>query len=233
MPRLGVTRSKAQLTELAQQAAGRGIEVIPLPVIATRNIPFSWPEDLKSDTVDWVVFSSAVGVAAFFGRLRELGIELSPAAKFAAVGDKTAEALRELGYSAAHIPAKPYGHVLFEELAASIVRQGQTVLYARAADVNFDPVELFAQHSIRYHALVCYDTVPQKVSEGLVHEFSESDFILFTAPSTVRSYHEQFGPPTAKAIAIGNSTGSEMWRLGWAGFSWLSKPDINLVLEYI
>ena len=233
MPRLGVTRSKAQLTELAQEAANRGIEVIPLPVIATQAIPFSWPDSFKPEDVGWVVFSSAFAVTSFFGRIEELGISLVESTKIAAVGEKTAEALQNRGLHVDHIPSESYGQILFEELAVSVVRPGQSVLYARAAEVNFDPAELFAQHSIRYFAVLCYETVPQKVNAGVVERFSDRDYILFTAPSTVRSYHEQFGPPTAKAIAIGNSTGSEMWKLGWAGFSWLSKPDINLVLEYI
>jgi len=233
MPRLGVTRSKTQLTELAQEAAHRGIEVIPLPVIGTRNVPFNWPDDLMPEQVGWAVFSSAFGVSSFFNRLEELGIRLADSTQIAAVGEKTAEALQGCGFRVDHIPSESYGQILFEELAVSVVRPGQTVVYARAADVNFDPAELFAQHGIRYYSVVCYETVPQKVNTDLVQRFSDRDYILFTAPSTVRSYHEQFGPPTAKAIAIGNSTGSEMWKLGWAGFLRLSKPDINLVLEYI
>lgn len=233
MPRLGVTRSKAQLTELAHEAAHRGIEVIPLPVIATHPAVFDWPAGFRPEQVDWLVFSSAVGVSSFFDRLEALGIRLADSTRIAAVGEKTAEALADRGSRVDHIPSESYGQVLFEELAVSVVRPGQTVLYARAADVNFDPTEIFAQHGINYVAVVCYETVPQKVNAGVIERFSERDYILFTAPSTVRSFHEQFGPPTAKAIAIGNSTGSEMWKLGWAGFSWLSKPDINLVLEYI
>lgn len=233
MPRLGITRSKSQLIELTEEAAHRGIEVIPLPVIATRNFPFDWPTDIQPAQVDWIVFSSAVGVASFFDRLTQLGITISEVTHIAAVGEKTAEALKDRGLRVDHLPAESYGQILFEELAVSVVHKGQTVLYARATDVNFDPAELFANHGITYRAIFCYETVPQKLNEGVVQKLSEKDYILFTAPSTVRSYHEQFGPPTAKAIAIGNSTGSEMWKLGWAGFSWLSKPDINLVLEYI
>ena len=233
MPRLGITRSRSQLIELTHEAAGRGIEVIPLPVIATLTIPFDWPSDILPAQVDWIVFSSAVGVSSFFDRLSQLGITLSDMTRIAAVGEKTAEALKDRGCRVDHLPAESYGQILFEELAVSVVCKGQTVVYARAAEVNFDPAELFANQDINYRAIVCYETIPHKLNDGIVQKFSERDYILFTAPSTVRSYHEQFGPPTAKAIAIGNSTGSEMWKLGWAGFSWLSKPDINLVLEYI
>lgn len=233
MPRLGVTRSKSQLIELSHEAASRGIEVIPLPVIATHTLPFDWPAGILPEQVDWVVFSSAVGVTSFFERLSQLGIALSEMTRIAAVGEKTADELKDRGCRVDHLPAESYGQILFEELAISVVHKGQTVLYPRAVDVNFDPAELFAQRGINYHSLICYETVSQKLNESVVQKLSDKDYILFTAPSTVRSYHEQFGPPTAKAIAIGNSTGSEMWKLGWAGFSWLSKPDINLVLEYI
>jgi uroporphyrinogen-III synthase len=233
MPRLGVTRPLSQLKDITQRAAERGIEIVPLPVIAAQSLPFDWPTDLAPEDIDWVAFSSAVAVSSFLNRLHELGVTLNKNTRIAAVGEKTADAVELFGYSAGFIPSEAYGQALFEELAISVARSGQVVLYARAEDTNFDPAEVLAEHGVAYHSLICYRTVPRVLPKDTVEGFSGSDYILFTAPSTVRSYHEQFGPPRAKAIAIGNSTSTEMWKHGWTGFSFMAKPDINLVLEYV
>jgi uroporphyrinogen-III synthase len=233
MPRLGVTRPLSQLKDISQRAAERGIEIIPLPVIATESVPFDWPANLAAEKIDWVAFSSAVAVASFLNRLQELGVALGENTRVAAVGEKTAEAVELFGHSVSFIPSESYGQALFEELAISIAKSGQVVLYARAEDANFDPSELLADNGVTYHSLICYRTVPRVLPKDAVEGFSGSDYILFTAPSTVRSYHQQFGPPQAKAIAIGNSTSTEMWKHGWTGFSFMAKPDINLVLEYV
>jgi uroporphyrinogen-III synthase len=204
MPRLGVTRPLSQLRDLSQRAAERGIEIVPLPVISS-----------------------------FLNRLHDLNITLHKQTRFAAVGEKTAEVIELFGYAVSLVPSESYGQALFEELAISIAKSGQVVLYARAEDAIFDPSELLADNGIEYHSLICYMTVPRELSKDAVLQFSSNDYILFTAPSTVRSYHQQFGPPRAKAIAIGNSTSTEMWKHGWTGFSFMTKPDINLVLEYV
>lgn len=233
MPLLGVTRPLSQLKDISQLAAARGIEIVPLPVIATQPLAFDWPTDLAPDKIDWVVFSSAVAVSLFLNRLHDIGVTLTTHTRVAAVGEKTAEAIELFGLSVNFIPSEPYGQALFEELAISIAKSGQVVLYARAEDANFDPAELLADHGVAYHSLICYRTVPRELPKDAVEQFSGNDYILFTAPSTVRSFHDQFGPPRAKAIAIGNSTSTEMWKHGWTGFSFMAKPDINLVLEYV
>ncbi|MCX6833759.1 MAG: hypothetical protein NTW07_01265, partial [candidate division Zixibacteria bacterium] len=62
--RLGITRSAEQLRDLAAKAASRGITIVPLPIIETRSLDFSWPEELV-ETPEWVVVSSAAGVRSF------------------------------------------------------------------------------------------------------------------------------------------------------------------------
>lgn len=233
MPRLGVTRTRTQLADIIAVAAARGIEVVPLPVICTPALPFDWPVGLAPETVDWIIFSSAVAVSSFFNRLKDLGITFPESASIAAVGDKTAQVLESFHREVDFVPTESYGQLLFEEMASTILKPGQTALYARASEVNYDPEDLFKQRGIIYFSVTCYETVQQEIPKDVVKEFSDSDYILFTAPSTVRSFHQQFGAPRAKAIAIGNSTSSEMWKLGWSVFSWLPKPDIKLVLEYL
>jgi uroporphyrinogen III methyltransferase / synthase len=233
MPRLAVTRPKEQLADLARQAAAHGIEVVPLPVVATRPFPFLWPEQTPASSLHWVLFSSANAVSAFFNRITELAIVLPETVKFGAIGDRTAEALRARGRTVSFIPTDAYGELLFNEFVDSIVAPGEQVMYARAREVNFDPHALFTEHKIAYHPVICYETISQSVDPELVHGLDTEDYILFTAPSAVRAYHEQFGKPKARSIAIGRTTGSEMNRHGWPVVRWMNKPVIENVLEYL
>ena len=116
MPRLAVTRTSAQLSDLAAHAAARGIELVPLPLISVNALPFDWPESFPIDQVDWIFFTSANGVTTFLHRLDQLGLHLPPSAKIAAVGTKTADVLRMNGITVHFIPSDAYGQLLFEDV---------------------------------------------------------------------------------------------------------------------
>ncbi len=232
MPRLAVTRTSEQLVDLTGRAAGRGIEIVPLPVVVTRPISFEWPRTLNADSVSWVLFSSSNAVHAFFDRLNVLTITLPATVRFGAIGDRTAAALKSSGKSVDFMPSDAYGQLLFDEFLDTQMPKGQ-IVYARAREINFDPQELFAKQHVAYCPIICYETVSQPVDPEIVHSLSSDDYILFTAPSAVRAYHEQFGKPTARPIAIGRTTGSEMSHHGWVGVHWMNKPVIEQVLEYL
>lgn len=233
MLRLAITRTSDQLTSLAERAAQRGVQVVPLPIIAIRQIPFPWPRDLKADRLDWVFFTSANGVVAFFTRLAELGIALCDRTKLAAVGKKTAVALENFGLTADFVPSDAYGQMLFEEYADNVAVKGETVVYARGAEVNFDPARLLLACGVTYVPLVCYETIGQAIEAETIAQLTGNDYILFTAPSTVDAYQEQFGKPLAKPIAIGRSTAAQMNQYGWFGFITMKRADINNILEYL
>lgn len=233
MLRLAVTRPSQQLTDLTQRASARGIEIVALPVITICDVPFEWPVSLDASDVDWVFFTSANGVQSFFNRLRAVGLQLTEHTQFASVGKKTSLSLEEHGFSADFEPSDAYGQLLFEEAVDSLLEHGDTVIYARGADVNYDPTELFEKRGIHYIPLVCYETASQTVHPETVARLTSSDYILFTAPSAVTAYHEQFGKPLARPIAIGRSTAATMNRYGWFGFITMRSADIDNILEYV
>ena len=230
--RLGITRSAEQLRELAITAAARGITIVPVPVIETRPLAFSWPKELAANP-DWVVVSSAAGVRSFVEGCQTLGRTDYLNFKYAAIGDKTAEALRDLNITPAVISSHAYGEALFEELVARYVQSGQSVLYARGAEINYDPADLLASRQIRYFPVICYETISLKVDKETIDSFSPHDFVLFTAPSAVRTFHRQFGVPKVRTIAMGTTTGAEMMQFGWPNPLLLARPDISTVLEQI
>ncbi|MCK9906321.1 uroporphyrinogen-III synthase, partial [Frankia sp. Cpl3] len=81
---------------------------------------------------DWVMFTSANGVAFFFKRLRELGLDIrSMRAKVAAVGPKTAAALEEKGLVVNVLPGEFRAEGLLNSLQGEL-HAGEKVLLPRA-----------------------------------------------------------------------------------------------------
>ncbi len=231
--RLGITRSSDQLAELSERASGRGVEVVPLPVIGTRALPFEWPDGCDQERLDWLIFSSSSAVEAFFNRINERSRPLCQRTRIATVGRKTALALERHGLTSEFSPSEAYGEALFRELAETTTITNCVVIYARGREVNYDPTELLTSQGVRYYPVVCYETVAQRVDEGLIRGLSSTDSILFTAPSAVAAFMTQFGAPAARRLAIGRSTALEMSRLGWSPVTVMSQPDVDLVLEYV
>ncbi len=231
--RLGITREAARLATLLKRANARGVEIVPLPVTSNNPLDFTWPSQISHSEIDWVLFTSANGVQGFFDGLKKLGLKIENGTRYAAIGSKTAEALGKLGLSASFVPSDAYGSILFEEFVDGVAQGKETVVYARGWQVNYDPTELFKSHEIRYVPVVCYETLPQTVEPDIVASFGPDDYILFTAPSAIRSYQRQFGKPVAKPIAIGRSTAAAMNEQGWFGFVTMKEADIDNVLEYV
>lgn len=231
--RIGVTRESSQLAELNLLARERGIELIAVPLIEIEQIPFVWPAQFCASSPNWVMFSSAAGVTSFFERLREMSVTLPSDVKFAAIGEKTADAIRTMGRNIDYVPSQSYGKVMFEEFVERIVTPKDVVLYPCASDIPYDPALLFSERGIEYIPLVCYATRSRELDPTVIENFDSCDYLLFTAPSAVRSYQEQFGQPRMHAVAIGNTTGSEMKRQGWIKYSALPSPDIKNILEMV
>ena len=230
---LGITRPPEQLKGIDSFLKEKGVELIPLPVTSINYLDFQLPVDYKLNEIDWIFFSSANGVRAFFKRLNNLKFSLDLRTKLAAVGDITGEILDSYNQSVDFIPTKSYGKALFEQFINEKAKENEVVIYARAKSISFDPSELFAQKSISYIPVNCYETVEQNLSPEQLVNFKKSDKILFTAASTVTFFQKQHGQPKAKPIAIGKSTASEMIKQGWSDFITMEKPDIKSVLEYL
>lgn len=231
--RVGVTRPAEQLGALADLAATKGITIVPLPLHRIEPIAFDWPPMSVSGRVDWLVFTSANGVRAFFDGLKQQGAAFDSRTRISVIGAKTAEAFGAHGIKPDHIGSEAYGESLFAELAAHIVHPKYTLVYARAEEVNYDPTEVLTAATIEYIPLICYRNVPIDLDRNIVDEFSADDYILFTAPSTVQHYQKLFGCPAARPIAIGRTTGSAMEAVGWSASVALPRPEIEAVLEII
>jgi uroporphyrinogen III methyltransferase/synthase len=136
--RVLVTRPAHQAHGMVRRLEHLGAVVYRMPTVEIRDPADFGPLDralgeVRDGRWDWVVFTSANGVHAFFRRLDALGRDLRDVGRIrlAAIGPKTADALREYRLRADVVPAETFSS---EGLAAAIAPHvgGQRVLLARA-----------------------------------------------------------------------------------------------------
>jgi uroporphyrinogen III methyltransferase/synthase len=130
-----VTRPRRQAGDFVRRLEQLGAVVHVLPAVEVRP-PADWgPVDralAELGTYHWVVFTSANGVHALVGRLRETGRDLRALGpvRLAVIGPATAEALRQYHLEPDLVPTEYRS----ESLAAALQEKvrGQRVLLARA-----------------------------------------------------------------------------------------------------
>src|SRR5581483_10318596 len=136
--RVLVTRPPHQAGEIVRRLEHLGAVVYRLSGVEIREPADSAPLDaaigkLRDGGWDWVVFTSANGVHALVRRLEALGRDLRDLGRvrLAAIGPKTAEALREYHLRADVVPDSTFSS---EGLAGALVPHvaGRRVLLARA-----------------------------------------------------------------------------------------------------
>ncbi len=183
--------------------------------------------------VGWIFFTSANGVEAFFERKRRLGIILSRQTRFASVGKKTTLALERNGKGVDFEPSEAYGERLFGEFCERFPDPQQTLIYARAKDIDHDPETILRAHGYRYIPVIAYESIERKVAPEIIDRIQPADVILFTAPSLARAFDRQFGKPRCRILAIGRTTAAEMQRLSWPPVTVMGEADIASVWEYV
>jgi uroporphyrinogen III methyltransferase/synthase len=193
--RIVVTRTRKQASALSNKLRALGAQVIELPTIRIEP-----PSDLRAfaelvqdaHLYDWIVFTSANGVDAFFeiffklyDDAREIG-----GARIAAIGPATAQRLKEFHL---HVDLQPEEFVA-EAVVKEFRKQGSVenlrILLVRAEKArDVLPRELSGLGAIVDEAFA-YRTVPEtRDTTGARRrlEMEGADLITFTSSSTVES----------------------------------------------
>src|SRR5436309_11972266 len=194
--RIVVTRSRKQASALSGTLRALGAHVFELPTIRIEP-----PTDLRefaelvqdAHTYDWIVFTSANGVEAFFeiffklyDDAREIG-----GARIAAIGPATAQRVKDFHF---HVDLQPDEFIA--EAVAKEFRKQSSIENARILVVRAEkarevlPKELSAAGAIVDEAFA-YRTVPEtRDTSGARHQLSQdgADLITFTSSSTVENF---------------------------------------------
>ena len=184
-----ITRPRAQADNFAEQLRSAGFEPVYFPVIEIRPIEDNIALERalqKLNCYEWVVFTSVNAVDILFDRFSSLfkGQELS--VKFAAIGPKTADALRVRGVTPHFVPEEYVAEAILPGLGDLC---GKWVLLPRAEIAREAlPQAIFHAGGIP-HEISVYKTIPaQPDPDGLAALKSGVDVVTLTSPSIVRNF---------------------------------------------
>jgi uroporphyrinogen III methyltransferase/synthase len=207
--RIVVTRTRKQASALSNKLRALGAHVIELPTIRIEP-----PTDLRefaelvqdAHMYDWIVFTSANGVEAFFDiffKLYDDGREIG-GARIAAIGPATAQRVKDFHL---HVDLQPEEFVA-EEVVREFKKQGSIenlkILLVRAEKArDVLSKELSALGAI-VDAGFAYRTVPEtRDTSGARRQLAKdgADLITFTSSSTVENFLA-LGLPWPKGMQV-------------------------------
>lgn len=199
-----ITRARAQADEFAAALEALGAQVIICPTIEITD-PKSYDRlDEAIDHVygyDWIVFTSVNGVDYFFRRFKERGHDAREldGLRVCAIGEATAESLRELQIHVDIIPAKFKAEGVFNALQQFLggVKNFEAVnfLIPRAAVARDFLPKALANAGARVDVVPAYRTVvPANIDRARLGAMltGSADCIAFTSSSTVRNLAQLF-----------------------------------------
>jgi uroporphyrinogen III methyltransferase/synthase len=224
--RVLVTRPQAQSESVVRKLEELGAVPFVLPTLAIRDVADFGPLDVALDQVregawDWLVFTSTNGVHHFFARLFAIGRDLRDIGqvKLAAIGAKTAEALKHYHLNADVVPEEFWAEGLVEALKERV--RGQRVLLARANRgrelLNVELAKVATVSQVTVYEQVDAVDVAGEVFAALRR--GEIEFVLLSSSNIARGLLKHFdetlkgrvergevkliaiSPETAKAVA--------------------------------
>ena len=226
--RIVVTRARTQASDMKQRLEEFGAEVIQFPTIRVQP-PESWdPVDTAIEGLeayDWLIFSSVNGVRYFFERLFGSGRDARSLGgkSVAAIGPKTAEALRRVGIRPDLVPKDYKAEGLLEAFPEGVAA---TVLFPRAKVAREVLPETLRKRGHRVDVVPVYETVMETVDPDAKETIrsGDVDVITFTASSTVHNFVEIMGgraavqalPDSVKIASIGPITSQTLRDYGLA-----------------
>jgi uroporphyrinogen-III synthase len=189
MKRVLITRPYTQVDAFANKLRAEGFEPIYFPVIKIKHIENNIALERalsKLNCYEWIVFTSVNAVEVVFDQYSPLLLGEGVRVRFAAVGPKTAEALKTRGINADFVPQENIPEAILPGLGDLL---GKWVLLPRAEIARKALPEAIFNAGGVPHEITVYKTLPtQPVPEGLAALRAGVDVITLTSPSTVQNF---------------------------------------------
>jgi uroporphyrinogen III methyltransferase / synthase len=191
MKRILVTRPRVQADSFIDGLRTAGFEPIYFPVIEIRSIKDNPELDQALAQINkyaWVVFTSVNGVEVVFEKFSHLLLVDGLGVRFAAIGPKTAEALKARGVTVDFVPNEYVAEAILPGLGDL---RNKWVLLPRAEIARKALPEAIVKAGGTAHEIAVYKTLPtQPDPDGLSALKTGVDWITFTSPSTVQNFVE-------------------------------------------
>lgn len=226
--RILVTRARQQASQLSTLLEKAGAEIFEIPMIQMKE-PVSWQivdRGIASlSDYSWVVFTSSNGVEHFIKRLYQQTRDARSfgAAKIAAVGGSTAQALLKYGLRADLIAEEFRSESLLEALKEK-TSSGDTVLLIRPEEARNVLPEGLKEMGVQVTIAPTYQTVmisdQAEIVKSLFQE-KKMDWVTFSSASTVRNLLNVLGESAKELLAgvniaaIGPITAEEVTKAGF------------------
>lgn len=194
--RIALTRPEEQSAQLATslRAEGAAVLIAPTIKITGRELSPTIKRELEMlSSYDWIVFTSANAVRVFGEMLFEMKLDARALAncRIAAIGERTAAALKKMGIRSDTVPHE----FTQESLSHAIhVTKGDRVLIPRAAVARDVLEKELLSRGASVHSVPLYDTLgdPDGIAT-LRHELTRGRIHVatFTSASTIQRFAEQ------------------------------------------
>jgi len=194
--------------------------IVHLPMISIAPIQLA-EADVKQligqlPSYDMILLTSRYAVHYFFDLLQREGLTAHSLQQcdFAAVGQDTAFVMEQYGVRARFIPAEETGVGMVAALAVNCDLKGKKILFPRSALPNpYIKEELTKQGAAVTELAIYTNTKPEKRELPA----DPADKILFTSPSTVRNFLQDYGqiPANLKILSKGPKTAEALQAAGY------------------
>jgi uroporphyrinogen-III synthase len=240
-----ITRARHQAGRLAEALEAQGATVVRLPAIEIVPPETFGPLDTALEGIagfDWLIVTSANGVAALSERLQSLAIPIKKLEhlQVAAIGPATATALERIGLKASAVPEEYVAEAVVVLLHEKV--HGKRVLLVRAEVARDVIPEQLGLCGAQVEVVAAYRTVIPTDSIGLAREIFGGgkplpDAVTFTSSSTVSNLFALLAaagvelPRGLRAVSIGPVTTGTLRRHNWEPAAEALQYDIPGVVE--
>jgi uroporphyrinogen III methyltransferase / synthase len=237
--RIVVTRARLQASRLTAQLEDLGAEVVELPAIRIEPPLDPAPLDAAAGDAskfDWIIFTSANGVDAFFGALTRANLDTRALSgvQICVIGPGTAKRLGQFALRPDAQPKTYQAAEISQTLASIEDLNGKKILCPRADIAPKDLITDLESLGAVVADITAYRTVGETPEDELLDEiFADNgpDWITFTSSSTVTNFVnavglDRLGRSGASLASIGPVTSQTI-----RGFK--LAPDIEAVSHTI
>ncbi|RPJ21807.1 MAG: uroporphyrinogen-III C-methyltransferase, partial [Desulfobacteraceae bacterium] len=197
--RIVVTRAREQASDFVARLSELGAECVEFPSIEVIPPP-NWKELDRAignlEAYQWLVFTSVNGVKYFFDRLEVSGQDARnlKGIKIAAIGPKTADAIRGKGVKPDLVPEEYRAEAVVEAFRNHGVK-GLRILLPRAAEAREVLPQELEKMGATVEVVEAYRTVKPEGSKNEIRamlEKADIHMVTFTSSSTVSNFMEMF-----------------------------------------
>lgn len=217
-----VTGDHESLLHTPVLVAGKPVEWKQVRVLEYERLPLN-PETLEKvqqHPYEWIIFSSPRAVRFWTETLLEKGQDLPIETQVACIGESTAEAASQDGYTPDFYPTEPGSECFISEFSDMISNQPEkpTVLIVQAENGRTFLATELARLGCRVSSVFIYRSKAREtISELPTQSLAECDAVVFTSPSSFDAFQKHFQiPPPTKVGAMGTFTQERLKKAGIA-----------------